>query len=156
MLENKSAMVWAFLSERIWETWGQIIGFSIQEPRRKATNHLSYSGARLTHTPETQKWKRWTGGTKASKLQNLLLGAKRSSLARGHPQHHVCFSTLLLMGLSGSPSQGKSFYLSFKKCHIIKKCIKQNPKSSIPYASGDPISEVNNQEFTHCLQLVCP
>lgn len=36
--------------------------------------------------------------------------------ARKHPQHHVFFSsTLLLTGLRGFPSQGKSFYLSFKK-----------------------------------------
>lgn len=155
LLENESAILWAFLSDGIWETWGQIIGFSIQEPRKQATNHLSYSGTRPTHIPEAQKWKWWTGGTKASKPQNLL-GVKDHPWQGGIPQHHLCFSTLLLMGLSGSPSQGKSFYLFFKKYHIIKKYTKQNPKSPIPYELGDPISEVNNQEFTHFLQLVCP
>lgn len=114
LLENESAILWAFLSDGIWETWGQIIGFIIQEPRRQATNHLGYSGTRPTHIPEAQKWKWWTGGSKASKLQNLLLGVKDHPWQGGIPQHHVCFSTLLLMGLPGSPSQGKSFYLSFK------------------------------------------
>lgn len=109
---NESAMSWVFLSDEMWEACGHGMGFSIWEPRRQATNHLSHPGP-----PPSKHQRPRSRGEGEEDLKHLNYRRLCQDIT-DHPwdgkdvQHHVFFShNLLLIGLSGCPSQRECLFV---------------------------------------------
>lgn len=113
---NESAVFWVFLSDEIWEACGHVIGFSIWEPRRLATNHLSHPGTPPSNLHRPRSRSEGEEGPKHLNKRFLCQGLTGQPRDRKAVQRHIFFSrNLLLMGLKGCPPQGKSVCLPFEK-----------------------------------------